>query len=144
MMDWQIDLAGIPAPLNGEQERARWLQARFLEAGASAVESDAAGNVLAVLPATNLPAESTGPVVLLSAHLDTVFPAGTPLHPVIANDRLQAPGACDNAAGVVGMLAMVHALVHAKVELPAPLVVLGNVGAWPRTLCSMARARNRP
>ena len=128
MMDWQIDLAGIPAPLNGEQERAQWLAARFAEAGLQGVESDAAGNVLAVLPATNLPAESTGPMVLLSAHLDTVFPAGTPLHPAIVNDRLQAPGACDNAAGVVGMLAMVHALVHAKVELPAPLVLLGNVG----------------
>ena len=43
-------------------------------------------------------------------------------------DRLEAPGACDNAAGVVGMLAVVHALLRAGVELPAPLVVLGNVG----------------
>ena len=44
------------------------------------------------------------------------------------NERLEAPGACDNAAGVVGMLAIVHALIHATVELPAPLIVLGNVG----------------
>ena len=128
IMDWQIDLVGIPAPLNGEQERAQWLAARFLEAGLNGVETDAAGNVLAILPATNLPAESTGPVILLSAHLDTVFPAGTPLHPAIVNERLEAPGACDNAAGVVGMLAIVHALIHATVELPAPLIVLGNVG----------------
>jgi acetylornithine deacetylase/succinyl-diaminopimelate desuccinylase-like protein len=128
IMDWQIDLVGIPAPLNGERERACWMAARFLEAGMSAVETDGAGNVLGVLPATNLPAESTGPVVLLSAHLDTVFPAGTPLHPVLLDDRLEAPGTCDNAAGVVGMLAIVHALVQAKLELPAPLVLLGNVG----------------
>ncbi len=128
IMDWQIDLVGIPAPLNGEQERAQWLAARFLEAGLNGVETDAAGNVLAILPATNLPAESTGPAILLSAHLDTVFPAGTPLHPAIVNERLEAPGACDNAAGVVGMLAIVHALIHATVELPAPLIVLGNVG----------------
>ena len=92
------------------------------------VETDAAGNVIGVLPAAKLPPESTGPVVLLSAHLDTVFPAGTPLHPVLEGDRLEAPGACDNGAGVVGMLAVVHALLHAGVELPAPLVVLGNVG----------------
>jgi acetylornithine deacetylase/succinyl-diaminopimelate desuccinylase-like protein len=92
------------------------------------VETDAAGNVLGILPATKLPPESTGPVVLLSAHLDTVFPADTPLHPVLAGDRLEAPGACDNAAGVVGMLAVVHALLRAGVELAAPLVVLGNVG----------------
>jgi tripeptide aminopeptidase len=130
IMDWQIDLAGIAAPLNGEQERARWLAARFAEAGVSHIETDAAGNVLGILPATNLPPESTGPVILLSAHLDTVFPADTPLHPVFAGDRLEAPGACDNAAGVVGMLAIIHALIKTgtEVELPAPLVVLGNVG----------------
>jgi acetylornithine deacetylase/succinyl-diaminopimelate desuccinylase-like protein len=67
-------------------------------------------------------------VVVLSAHLDTVFPAGTPLNPVLDGDRLEAPGACDNGAGVVGMLAIAHALVQAKTELPAPLVFLGNVG----------------
>jgi tripeptide aminopeptidase len=128
LMDWQVALVSIPAPSHGEQERARWLAARFVEAGVSAVETDAAGNVMGVLPATKLPPESTGHVILLSAHLDTVFPADTPLHPVLANDRLEAPGACDNAAGVVGMLAVVHALSRAGVELPAPLVVLGNVG----------------
>ena len=128
LMDWQIELVSIPAPPHGEQERARWLAERFVAAGVSAVETDAAGNVLGILPATKLPPESTGPVVLLSAHLDTVFPADTPLHPVLAGDRLEAPGACDNAAGVVGMLAAVHALLRAGVELAAPLVVLGNVG----------------
>ena len=131
-MDWQIALVGIPAPSNGEQERARWLAARFVEAGMSAVGFDTAGNVLGILPATSLPPESTGPVILLSAHLDTVFPADTPLHATLTGDRLEAPGACDNAAGVVGMLAVVHALVKtgtgAGVKLPASLVVLGNVG----------------
>jgi len=129
-MDWQVDLAGIAAPTNGEQERGRWLAARFAEAGVSQIETDAAGNVLGILPATKLPPESTGPLILLSAHLDTVFPADTPLHPVFAGDRLEAPGACDNAAGVVGMLAVIHALIKTgtDVELPAPLVVLGNVG----------------
>jgi acetylornithine deacetylase/succinyl-diaminopimelate desuccinylase-like protein len=132
IMDWQIELVAIPAPLNCEQERARWLAARFEEAGVSRVETDAAGNVLGILPATNLPPESTGPVIVLSAHLDTVFPAETLLRPVLAGDRLEAPGACDNAAGVVGMLAVVHALIKAGagagVELPAPLVLVGNVG----------------
>lgn len=128
LMDWQIDLVSIPAPSNSEQERARWLAARFTEIGVSAVEIDTAGNVIGVLPAAKLPLESTGPIVLLSAHLDTVFPIDTPLQPVISGDRLEAPGACDNAAGVVGMLAVVQALLRAGVDLPAPLVVLGNVG----------------
>jgi acetylornithine deacetylase/succinyl-diaminopimelate desuccinylase-like protein len=78
--------------------------------------------------ATSLPPESTGPLVLLSAHIDTVFPLGTPLNPVVIGERLEAPGACDNAAGVVGMLAIAHALLHSQAQLPAPLLFLGNVG----------------
>jgi tripeptide aminopeptidase len=65
---------------------------------------------------------------VLSAHLDTVFPADTPLNPVVNGDRLVAPGACDNGAGVAGMLAILHALTRAAVELPAMLLFLGNVG----------------
>ncbi len=128
IMDWQAQLVAIPAPPFGEQARSEWLAARFAGAGLSQVHADAAGNVLGFLPAAKLPPESTGPVVVLSAHLDTVFPAGTPLNPVVDGDRLEAPGACDNGAGVAGMLAIAHALIQARVELPAPLIFLGNVG----------------
>ena len=128
IMEWQSQLVAIPAPPFGEEARSVWLAARFSEAGLSKVETDTAGNVLGWLPAYNLPPESTGPVVVFSAHLDTVFPAGTPLNPVVNGDRLEAPGACDNGAGVAGMLAIIHALIQSKVELPAPLLFLGNVG----------------
>jgi acetylornithine deacetylase/succinyl-diaminopimelate desuccinylase-like protein len=132
IMDWQTQLVAIPAPPFGEQARSEWMAARFAEAGLSAIETDAIGNVMALLPAAHLPAESTGPLVVLSAHLDTVFPAETLLRPVLrppdGSDRLEAPGACDNAAGVVGMLAIAQALVQAQVELPAPIVFVGNVG----------------
>jgi acetylornithine deacetylase/succinyl-diaminopimelate desuccinylase-like protein len=128
IMDWQAQLVAIPAPPFGEQARAEWLAERFIEAGLSHIHIDDAGNVLGSLPAANLPPESTGPLVVLSAHLDTVFPAATPLNPVVSEDRLEAPGACDNGAGVVGMLAIAHALIQAKAELPATLIFLGNVG----------------
>ena len=128
IMDWQAQLTAIPAPPFGEQARGEWLAACFAEAGVSRVETDGVGNVIGLLPATNLPAESTGPVVVLSAHLDTVFPAETPLKPMVDSDRLEAPGACDNAAGVVGLLAITHALIKGRVELAVPLVLLGNVG----------------
>jgi tripeptide aminopeptidase len=128
IMDWQSALVAIPAPPYGEQARAEWLAERFREAGLRQVEIDAAGNAIAMLPAAHLPPESTGPLVVLSAHLDTVFPADTPLAPVIDGDRLIAPGASDNAAGVAGMLAIAHALVASHVELAAPLVFVGNVG----------------
>ncbi len=132
IMDWQMELVAIPAPPFGEQARSEWLALRFAEAGLSRVHTDEAGNVVGMLTSANLPAESSGPVVVLSAHLDTVFPADTPLNPTLSEadggERLLAPGACDNAAGVVGMLALAHALIHAKMELPASLVFLGNVG----------------
>jgi acetylornithine deacetylase/succinyl-diaminopimelate desuccinylase-like protein len=128
IMDWQAGLVAIPAPPFGEEARSEWIAVRFAEAGLSQVHADGIGNVFGFLHAAKLPPESTGPVVVLSAHLDTVFPADTPLHPVVDGDRLEAPGACDNGAGVAGMLAIARALIVAKIELPAPLIFLGNVG----------------
>ena len=128
IMDWQTALVTIPAPPFGEQARSQWLAARFVQAGLKQVEIDAVGNVTGMMHASKLPPESTGPLVVLSAHLDTVFPADTPLNPLLDGDRLAAPGACDNAAGVVGMLALAHAIAAAKINLSAPLIFLGNVG----------------
>ena len=128
IMDWQADLVAIPAPPFGEAARSAWLESRFTEAGLERVHIDAIGNVFGFIPSKQIHPESTGPVVILSAHLDTVFPAETPLNPVVDGDRLEAPGACDNGAGVVGMLAIAHALVRANVELPAPMILVGNVG----------------
>lgn len=132
ILEWQKDLCVIPAPPFGEQARSEWMAARFHEAGLTRIETDEAGNVLGFLPAPRLSPESTGAIVVLSAHLDTVFPADTPLRPAVrtidGRDRLEAPGACDNAAGVVGLLGLAHALVAAKAELPAALLFVGNVG----------------
>jgi tripeptide aminopeptidase len=132
LMDLQSELVAIPAPPFGEAERSRWLAVRFAEAGLSDIRTDSVGNVLGFIPATGLPPESSGHVVVISAHLDTVFPAETTLSPVVSqmdgNRRLCAPGACDNAAGVIGMLAIAQALIQAKVKLAVPLIVMGNVG----------------
>ncbi len=132
LMDLQSELVAIPAPPFGEAERSQWLAARFAEAGLSDIRTDSVGNVFGFIPATGLPPESSGHVVVLSAHLDTVFPVETTLSPVVSHvdgsRRLCAPGACDNAAGVIGMLAIAQALIQAKATLPVPLIVLGNVG----------------
>ncbi len=128
IMDWQTELVKIPAPLNGELARGEWIGRRFAEAGLSQIETDAAGNVFGVIDAADLPPESSGPVVVVSAHLDTVFPPETRLEPVLEGERLFAPGACDNGAGLAGMLAIAFALAEAKTSLPVPLVFMGNVG----------------
>ncbi|HET7103975.1 MAG TPA: M20/M25/M40 family metallo-hydrolase, partial [Terracidiphilus sp.] len=132
IMDWQRELCAIPAPPFGEAARAKWLGGRFAELGLKKIETDAVGNVQGFLPAAALPDESSGPIVVLSAHLDTVFPADAMLEPVLTivngGNRLSAPGASDNAAGVTGLLAVARSLVEAKVKLAAPLLLLGNVG----------------
>jgi tripeptide aminopeptidase len=132
LIDRQAELVAIPAPPFGEEARSQWIAARFAEIGLVQITTDTIGNVTGLIPATHLPAESTGPVVVLSAHLDTVFPAITPLKPVLTREnganRLASPGACDNGAGVIGMLALAQAIIHAKVRLAAPIVILGNVG----------------
>ena len=136
ILDWQAEVCGIPAPPFGEQARAAWLAERFAEIGLDAVRTDEIGNVLAFLPAPEIDPGSTGPIVVLSAHLDTVFPAGTPLHAVLRRvesrtgdqDRLEVPGAGDNGAGLAGLLALAAALTHSGAHPPAPLLFLGNVG----------------
>ncbi len=132
ILDWQAEVCSIPAPPFGEQARTAWIAGRFNEIGLEQIQTDAIGNVTAWLPAAHLDAESSGPVVVISAHLDTVFPAGTPLHPVLrqtnGEDRLEVPGASDNGAGIAGLLAVAAALAHSGFEIPAPLVFLGNVG----------------
>ena len=132
LIDLQAELVAIPAPPFGEQARSQWMAERLAEIGLTGIDTDAIGNVYGFLPAADLPAESTGPVVVVSAHLDTVFPAATVLQPAITRvdgaSRLVAPGSCDNAAGVVGMLALAQSLIQAKVKVPVPVLFLGNVG----------------
>jgi tripeptide aminopeptidase len=132
LIDLQTELVSIPAPPFGEQARSEWAAARFKEIGLDRVQVDAIGNVLGFVPAADLPADSTGHLIVVSAHIDTVFPAGTPLKAVLTREdganRLAAPGVCDNAAGVIGMLALAQALIHAKVKLPVPILMLANVG----------------
>jgi tripeptide aminopeptidase len=129
MMRWQAELVPIPAPPFGEQRRSEWIAGQFRQIGLAEVHTDSIGNVFGVLPGGEPGSEDdSAPVVLLSAHLDTVFPASTPLEPIVKEDRIEAPGACDNAAGVVGMLAIANALVESKMPLGATLVFVGNVG----------------
>lgn len=127
MMRWQSDLVVIPAPPFGEEPRSRWLADRFREVGLTDVEIDPIGNVFGTLAAHD-GAVNSEPVVMLSAHLDTVFPAGTPLEPVVKDEMIEAPGACDNAAGVIGMLAVARAMVESQIAPGATLVFCGNVG----------------
>ena len=132
MLQWQMELVAIPAPPFGEEKRSLWMATQFKQAGLTDVHIDAIGNVFGTIPKSSSQSDSnaddSGPVILLSAHLDTVFPLETPIEPVLKGDRIEAPGSCDNASGIIGMLAIAHALLNCRMPLVATLVFVGNVG----------------
>ena len=124
LRQWQRELVAIAAPPFGEAARAAWFAERFREMGLKAVEMDEAGNALGWLREP-LAGE---PVVLLSAHLDTVFAAGTPLDFVEDEAVLRGPGAADNGAGLTGLLALLAAMQHAGIEPATNVLFAANTG----------------
>ena len=71
-----IKLVEIPAPPFKEAERAKAYRDMLLAAGLQDVEIDAEGNATGLYRGSG---PAGGPVIVLAAHLDTVFPEGTPL-----------------------------------------------------------------
>jgi tripeptide aminopeptidase len=124
IMHWQTELVSVAAPPFGEKARAEWLCARFQELGLDEVGQDEAGNALGIRKSSH-PSEHS---ILISAHIDTVFPAGTSIHPIVKGTRLEAPGACDNGAGVACLLALAAALQYANIAPEYDLIFAGNVG----------------
>ncbi len=125
---WQLEMVRIPAPPFGEAERAAWFLERFHSLGLTDVHRDEEGNALGELAPERAAPDS--PCVLISAHLDTVFPAGTPCEPLEDPEgpRIYAPGICDNAAGLSALLGIAAALQFAKIVPPIPILFAANVG----------------
>src|ERR1700722_16645844 len=89
ILQWQTEMVGVPAPPFGEARRAEGLRERFEELGLENPHIDEVGNVLGTRPGSGSDARR----VLLSAHIDTVFPASTPIQADLNGSRLSAPGA---------------------------------------------------
>ncbi len=94
-----IAIQQVAAPTFAERERARFMLTRFAEIGLSDVEMDGEGNVFG-----RLPGREDGAGLLVSAHLDTVFPAETDLTVRREGDRVYGPGIGDNSMGTAGLL----------------------------------------
>ena len=122
--DLQLEVTAVPSPPWGEAARAEWLRARFEDLGLSEVQQDELGNVFGILPGS----EPNAPLVALSAHLDTVFPAGTPIQVSREGGKLYGPGISDNGAGLVALLAIARVLKETGIEHATPVVFIGNVG----------------
>jgi acetylornithine deacetylase/succinyl-diaminopimelate desuccinylase-like protein len=122
--DRQMELTAIPAPPFGEQKRSQWLAEQFRHVGLKDVHVDELGNVFGVRPGTQRGAK----YLALSAHIDTVFAAGTKIEVRREGTKLYGPGISDNAAGVSALLAVGQALKETGTKLAMPIVFIGNVG----------------
>ena len=91
----QIAITEVEAPPFHEDERAKDLMRRFQALGLTDVTIDQEGNVIARRPGTG-----NGPTLVLGAHLDTVFPAGTDVRVREENGIYHAPGISDDARGL--------------------------------------------
>jgi acetylornithine deacetylase/succinyl-diaminopimelate desuccinylase-like protein len=87
------------------------------------VQTDELGNVFGLFYE-----DEQAPLMGVSAHLDTVFPSGTPLGAREEGNKLYGPGISDNAAGVVAMLAIASALKEAEIAPATNIIFIGNVG----------------
>jgi acetylornithine deacetylase/succinyl-diaminopimelate desuccinylase-like protein len=123
-LDEQITLARIPAPTFAEAERGGYVRERFNALGLDAVATDEVGNVSAVLSG----AEAKAAPLVLSAHLDTVFPAETDLTVRRRGAQIRIPGITDNARGLAAMLALADALVESGLRPSAPIAFVATVG----------------
>jgi tripeptide aminopeptidase len=122
---WQLEFLAIPAPPFQEDARAVWFCRQFRTLGLRNPHIDAEGNTVALAGPEPTPEQ---PALLLSAHLDTVFPPGTPCDPKEDGARILCPGACDNGAGLAALLAIAAALQHAGLQPACPVVFAANVG----------------
>jgi tripeptide aminopeptidase len=117
-----IKLTEIEAPPFKEEKRAKVYADMFRAHGLTDVEIDKEGNVLGTRKGAG------GPAVVVSAHLDTVFPEGTDVKVQRKGTRLYAPGVGDDSTGLATLLHYVRALDAAGVKTKSDIVFMGTVG----------------
>ena len=118
-----LALSRVPSPTFYEDEKARVVCERFRSVGLRDVRIDAVGNALG-----RRPGNGGGGAVLLAAHIDTVFPAGTPLDSRRENGYLRGPAVGDNSLGVASLLALASALDQAGITTERDLLFAADVG----------------
>lgn len=116
----QVELTEIEAPPFGEGPRAQRMAELLTEAGLDDVHRDREGNVLARRGGPERP-------LILSAHLDTVFPPGTDVRVRRKADRLEGPGISDDGRGLAALVALARTVVESELD-PGPLLFVATVG----------------
>lgn len=121
--DLAIQIQQIPAPTFDEAARGQFVLEMFRQNGLAQLKMDSAGNILACLPG-----QGAGPPLIVSAHLDTVFPPEIDLAIRCDGERVYGPGIGDNSVGVAGLFGLLWMLQDSNTRLPCDLWLVANTG----------------
>ena len=117
----QIRITEIAAPPFHEGPRAAYMK-KLLAAAGLRVATDGTGNVIGEFPG------ASQDMVMLAAHLDTVFPADADVRVKHEGGRLRAPGISDNGTGLAALLAVAQAFRQAKIKTKSTILFVADVG----------------
>ena len=118
-----VTLTEIPAPPFKEDARAKAYLQMLRAHGLSDVELDPEGNAMGLRRGAG-----GGPLIAIAAHLDTVFPEGTPVTVKRDGTRLMAPGIGDDTRSLAVLLAMIRAMDATGIQTASDILFIGNVG----------------
>src|SRR4051794_8635465 len=119
----QKRITEIPAPPYKEQARAAYYQKRFVELGFKDASIDPEGNVIGLRKGSG-----GGPKLVVSAHLDTVFPEGTDVTVKEKDGAILAPGIGDDSRGLAALLSMIQAMNANELKTVGDVLFVGTVG----------------
>ncbi|MEI6289809.1 MAG: M20/M25/M40 family metallo-hydrolase [Chloroflexota bacterium] len=123
LIDLTIQIQQIPAPTFDESIRGQFIKQTFTATPGklSEIQTDHAGNVLACIKGSG-----TGKPLVISAHLDTVFPKETNLAVHYEEGKIFGPGIGDNSLGVAGLFGIVWELQKRSIILPGDIWFTAN------------------
>lgn len=127
MIELAVRIQQIPAPTFEEGERANVVCSLFRQEGLDEVSMDAAGNVYGLLSTGGGRGTMARPLIV-SAHLDTVFPGGTNLEVKREGERIFGPGLGDNSLGVASLFGLLWSLRERRIETAGDIWFVANVG----------------
>jgi len=122
-LDLAVKIQQISAPTFHEAPRASYVRDLFEREHFKDVSIDAPGNVYARLPGKN---SSLAPLII-SAHLDTVFPRTVDLKLRDEMGKIIAPGIGDNSLGVASLFGIHWGLQDGKTSLEHDIWLVANV-----------------
>jgi len=122
LLDRTIQIQQIPAPSFAERQRAQYVRGLFEAEGLQDISMDEVDNVYA-----RLSGQGQARPLIVSAHLDTVFPIETDLTIKKMKDRIIGPGIGDNSLGVGALFGLLWLLRERKISLPGDLWLVANV-----------------